>query len=75
MAGEMTAVAVDRAGDGLSFGQPQKLFDFRAVTPDGPGYAVTADGQRFLVVEPAESRPPEPVMVVVNWQSGIEAQQ
>jgi len=74
LAGAITTVAVEPAGDGLSFGPPQKLFDFRAVSPEGPGYAVTADGQRFLVVEPAENRPPEPVMVVVNWQSDIEAQ-
>lgn len=40
----------------------------------GPSFEVPADGQRFLVVEPAESVPPEPVTVVVNWPAAIEAQ-
>jgi Tol biopolymer transport system component len=72
--GELKSVAVEERGDGLSFGQPQKLFDFRSMSADGRGWAVTADGQRFLVVEPAESAPPEPVTVIVNWPAAIEAQ-
>ena len=30
--------------------------------------------ERFLVVEPSESAPPEPITVVVNWPAAIEAQ-
>ena len=71
--GDMMGVTVDERGAGLAFGQPQMLFEFR-LTSTGPGFDVSADGQRFLVVEPAESLPPEPVTVVVNWPAAIEAQ-
>jgi len=71
--GEVMGAKVEERGAGLSFGQPQTLFDFRFVS-SGPGFDVSADGQRFLVVEPAESQPPEPVTVVVNWPAAVEAQ-
>jgi hypothetical protein len=35
---------------------------------------VSADGQRFLVIESAEVAAPEPITVVVNWPAAIEAQ-
>ena len=38
---------VEERGDGLSFGQPQALFQFR-LTSTGPGVDVTANGERFL---------------------------
>ncbi len=72
-AGEMVGVAVAERGTGLAFEQPQILFRHR-FTSNGPGFDVTADGQRFLVVEAAENIPPEPVTVVVNWPAAIEAQ-
>ena len=71
--GDMMGVPVDERGTGLSFGQPQVLFKFRS-TASGSGFDISADGQRFLVVEPAENLPPEPVTVVVNWPAAIEAQ-
>ena len=71
--GDMMGVPVNERGSGLSFGQPQALFEFRN-TATGSAFDVTADGQRFLVVEPAENLPPEPVTVVVNWPAAIEAQ-
>jgi Tol biopolymer transport system component len=71
--GEVMGVEVDERGAGLAFGQPQRLFEFRLAST-GPGFDVSADGQRFLVVEPAENLPPEPVTVVVNWPAAIEAQ-
>ena len=71
--GRMMAVSVEERGNGLTFGQPEALFQFRAAATDS-GYAVTADGERFLVIEPAENLPPEPVTVVVNWPAAIEAQ-
>jgi serine/threonine protein kinase/Tol biopolymer transport system component len=73
LSGEIMGVQVDERGSGLSFGQPQTLFEFRT-TAVGYGFDVSADGQRFLVVEPAENVPPEPVTVVVNWPAAIEAQ-
>jgi hypothetical protein len=32
-----------------------------------PGYAVSADGQRFLIMTQAEELHPSPVTVVTNW--------
>ena len=71
--GELMEVAVEERGSGLAFGQPQALFQHR-FTSNGPGFDVSADGERFLVVEAAENVPPEPVTVVVNWPAAIEAQ-
>jgi serine/threonine protein kinase/Tol biopolymer transport system component len=73
VAGDLTGVEVEERGTGLAFGQPKTLFQHR-FTSNGPGFDVTADGQRFLMIEPAESLPPEPVTVVVNWPAAIEAQ-
>jgi serine/threonine protein kinase/Tol biopolymer transport system component len=70
---EVMGVAVEDRGTGLAFGQPQSVFQFRP-TSSGRGFDVTADGERFLVVEPSESAPPEPITVVVNWPAAIEAQ-
>jgi serine/threonine-protein kinase len=73
LSGEIMGVQVEERGAGLSFEQPQMLFEFRT-TSAGFGFDVSADGKRFLVVEPAENVPPEPVTVVVNWPAAIEAQ-
>jgi serine/threonine protein kinase/Tol biopolymer transport system component len=71
--GEMMGVAVEERDAGLAFGEPQTLFQHR-FTSGGPGFDVSADGERFLMVEAAENVPPEPVTVVVNWPAAIEAQ-
>ena len=34
-------------------------------------YAVTADGQRFLVNLPVGQDTSSPITVVLNWQSGL----
>ena len=59
----------------FSLGTPRLLFEgpFRT---DGPfrGYDVTPDGQRFLMVRPAE-RPPERVtelVLVQNWTEELK---
>jgi eukaryotic-like serine/threonine-protein kinase len=63
-------VAVDVNTDGPTFvsGIPKPLFEVHAVAPGG-SYAVTGDGQRFLVPTVTEDKPPnEPIEVVVNWR-------
>jgi hypothetical protein len=35
-------------------------------------YDVTRDGQRFLFVEPLEEDKSAPMIVVLNWQAGLE---
>jgi Tol biopolymer transport system component len=69
-----TFFAVDVKTDGASFevGIPRSLFDAAnvsngGVTGDSP-YAVTRDGQRFLVLAPVVKEVREPLEVVVNWR-------
>jgi Tol biopolymer transport system component len=69
-----TFYAVDVKTDGASFevGIPKPLFDTAtvsngSVTRDTP-YAVTRDGQRFLVLSTAKNVANEPMEVLVNWR-------
>jgi Tol biopolymer transport system component len=66
-------VAVEDQGSGLAFAQPELIFENRWVTRNAH-FRVSADGERFLVVESAEVSDPEPITVVVNWPAAIEAQ-
>ena len=55
----------------MRIGKPEKLFDniYASGSLLGPAnYDVTADGQRFLMVKPADTeRVPVPIHIVVNW--------
>ncbi len=70
---EITGVTVEDRGSGLAFGQPQLIFE-HGLASGSARFQVSADGQRFLVIESAEVAPPEPITVVVNWPAAIEAQ-
>jgi eukaryotic-like serine/threonine-protein kinase len=69
-----TFFAVDVKTDGASFeaGIPRLLFDVATASTSGSGagapYAVTRDGQRFLVLTLSEKETGEPLEVVVNWR-------
>src|SRR5262249_49778174 len=70
--GKLMAAPV-RSGEGLGIDAPFLLFEFRAATlenKDAP-YAVTADGQRFLINAVVESEPNAPLTVWVNWTVGV----
>jgi len=65
--------AVDVKSDGKTFdaGIPKPLFTaltVRASATSGSPFAVTRDGQRFLVLEQLEQTGSEPIEVVVNWR-------
>ncbi|MEQ1757202.1 MAG: protein kinase [Vicinamibacterales bacterium] len=70
--GAMMSVELTR-GDSIVPGTPKVLFQ----TPIGvvgtfaDQYAVTGDGQRFLLLAPAVNTRPSPVVVLVNWTSGL----
>ncbi len=70
----MMAVAFEAAED-VPSGLPRRLFDvpihviFRTFAPFK--YDVTADG-RFLIVVRASDIPPPPLVLVLNWQAGLE---
>ncbi len=69
-------MAVEVKGDGSTFEAdvPKALFELRI---PGPGaswnsYAVTADGQRFLVTSLIEETIPQPITVVLNWTADLQ---
>ena len=53
---------------------PKALFPTRASMPPGlstAAYAVTADGQRFLINSEGEEAASQPATVVMNWTAGL----
>ncbi len=69
--GNLMAAPV-RSGESFEIGSAVSLFEFRSGTPKvlyAP-YAVTADGQRFLINAIVETEPNAPLTVVVNWAAG-----
>jgi len=66
--GKLMAAQV-RVGESFEVGATISLFEFRAgtVLTIYTPYAVTADGQRFLINEVVETEPNAPLTVVVNW--------
>jgi hypothetical protein len=65
--GKLMAAPV-KSGESFEAGAATPLFEFRAgaVQSFSP-YAVTADGQRFLINAVVEKEPNAPLTVVVNW--------
>lgn len=70
--GKLMAVAV-KGGASFESGAPVALFEFR---PGGnvitPYYAVTRDGQRFLLSTIVETEPNAPLTVVLNWTAEVK---
>ncbi|HEV2665195.1 MAG TPA: hypothetical protein VG324_09800, partial [Blastocatellia bacterium] len=70
--GKLMAAPV-RSGKSFEIGPAASLFEFRSGTVHvffAP-YAVTADGQRFLINAVVEMEPNAPLTVVVNWAAGV----
>ena len=65
--GTLMAVAVDGRSSAFQVGQAARLFQPRIPSPVGYNYAVSADGQRFLVNVSAE--PATPVAIIDGWQA------
>ncbi len=72
---KLTAVPVTTDGATFSAGTPHALFDVEAPEPIAPyptDYAVTADGQRFLV-NTVVDQPTRPALtVILNWTAGLK---
>jgi Tol biopolymer transport system component len=65
--GTLTSVDV-RVSDVIEAGQPRALFRTRVVVSGGADqYAVTPDGQRFLVMQPFGEYRMMPFAAVLNW--------
>jgi hypothetical protein len=81
-AGKMVAVGINATGSTLEFSVPRPLFDSGYVSLDfghtgnWNTYAVSADGQRFLIPRPEATLTEEftntPITVVLNWTAGLK---
>ncbi len=68
--GTLMSVAVDGRSSAFQVGQASPLFRPRIPSPVGYNYAVSADGQRFLVNVSAE--PDTPVAIIDGWQALVK---
>jgi len=74
---KLMAVAIKAGGQSFDRGTPQALFDSKSSVPLGGvlafGYAVAADGKRFLMPVAAGSQgAAPPLTVVVNWLAWVK---
>jgi hypothetical protein len=61
-----------RTADPATPGVPQKLFKLRlVVSPAKDQYDVTADGQRFLTIDP-EGQQTTRLTVLTNWPAALK---
>jgi serine/threonine protein kinase len=68
---------VVRLGSTFETGPPSHLFETRMSAAFNPTYtrnqyAVSADGQRFLINQASPSAPLSPITVVVNWEAALK---
>jgi eukaryotic-like serine/threonine-protein kinase len=73
--GKLTAVPVTTDGATFNAGAPHALFDVEVpeVNPPFPThYAVTADGQRFLINTVVDLPTRPALTVILNWTSGLK---
>jgi Tol biopolymer transport system component len=71
--GAVMAVTVEDAETRVEIGAPRQLFEAPPMRPGYDDYAVTSDGQRFLVKVPVGEEPEQRFHVVVNWTSLLES--
>jgi hypothetical protein len=59
-------VTLDARGPAVEAGNPVALFPLRP----SAGFAVTPDGERFLINKPTDDATASPITVVLNWKLG-----
>ncbi len=71
--GKLMAAPV-RSSERFDSSAPVALFEFRAgvALTRYASYAVTGDGQRFLINEIVDMEPNAPLTVVTNWTAGVK---
>jgi len=75
---ELLAAGVRATGDTFEAGTPQALFNLHTpivTAPFGSTYAVSPDGQRFLVNRVVEGGSSTSITVVLNWQAALGARE
>jgi Tol biopolymer transport system component len=72
--GKLMAVELN-LGAGIEFGKAQELFDTQLIVrPEAVQYAVTPNGQRFLLKKRVSEENPSPasaITVIVNWAAKL----
>jgi Tol biopolymer transport system component len=68
---QLMAAEVNGKGGAFEIGAVRPLFRTRAVAP-ALTYDVTADGQRFLVINSVDEEASSPLTLVVNWNAGLK---
>ena len=78
--GQLVALEVARHGDSLDVGRPQPLFEglmaggrYMYDRTRGYQYDVSADGQKFIVIEPPHNQS-SALTIVQNWAAGVKKQ-
>ena len=66
------AAAVSGKGSSFEIGAVKPLFEARPQTGQRYPYAVSADGQRFLINALPEQAASAPITVVLNWTAGLK---
>ncbi len=69
---KLMAAAVNDKGANFEVGAVKPLFEARFVTGGRNQYAVSADGQRFLINTTPEQEASAPITVVLNWTAGLK---
>ena len=70
--GQLMAVDVREGTAGPELGLPTALFEMSITGAVSDTYGVSADGQRFLVMEPVKGDEQERIHVITNWTSLLE---
>jgi hypothetical protein len=71
---KLMAVDVKLGNNSFEAGVPRTLFQSRAIGFPGPRnpYAVSPDGQRFLIISPPADTPATTLTVVTNWTADLK---
>jgi Protein kinase domain/WD40-like Beta Propeller Repeat len=69
---KLVAAAVGGKGRSFEVGTVTTLFQTHVISQIRTQYAVTADGQRFLVNTISQQATSSPITVVVNWTAGLK---
>ena len=70
--GETLMAASVTTGSVLSVSSPRRLFEHVGIARrPGQQYDVSADGKRFVVIEPVAGRPSPALTVIQNWLAGF----
>jgi hypothetical protein len=72
--GKMMEVAVNGSGAVFEHGTPVPLFAATVPQTRNPDYLydVTPDGQRFIIVEPAQQAETIPLTLMTNWRAALK---